>query len=251
MSIQEQAERDLRELMGIPSNYKVLFLQGGATLQFAMVPINLMRGKPGCRLRAHRRVVEQGDQGSEAVRRGPRRRLGRGPQVHLRAAAVRLAALARRRLPALLRQRDHRRRRVRLGARRRRRAAGGRRVVDLPVAPARRVEVRPDLRRRAEEHRACRPDHRDRARGPARPRAEGHADDARLQGCRPTTTRCSTPRRPTAIYIAGLVFQWLKRQGGLAAIETAQRRQGEAAVRLPRQLAVLPQPGRRASTARA
>jgi len=45
MSIHEQAERDLRELMGIPSNYKVLFLQGGATLQFAMVPINLMRGK--------------------------------------------------------------------------------------------------------------------------------------------------------------------------------------------------------------
>ncbi|MEZ5602896.1 MAG: 3-phosphoserine/phosphohydroxythreonine transaminase [Burkholderiaceae bacterium] len=45
MSIHEQAERDLRELMGIPSNYKVLFLQGGATMQFAMIPINLMRGK--------------------------------------------------------------------------------------------------------------------------------------------------------------------------------------------------------------
>jgi len=47
MSIHEQAERDLRTLMGIPSNYKVLFLQGGATMQFAMVPINLMRGKAG------------------------------------------------------------------------------------------------------------------------------------------------------------------------------------------------------------
>ena len=47
MSIHERAERDLRALMGIPSNYKVLFLQGGATLQFAMVPINLMRGKAG------------------------------------------------------------------------------------------------------------------------------------------------------------------------------------------------------------
>ena len=45
MSIHAQAERDLRELMGIPSNYRVLFLQGGATLQFAMVPINLMRGR--------------------------------------------------------------------------------------------------------------------------------------------------------------------------------------------------------------
>ena len=39
------AEADLRELMGIPANYKVLFLQGGATLQFSAVPINLLRGK--------------------------------------------------------------------------------------------------------------------------------------------------------------------------------------------------------------
>ena len=37
-----KAEVDLREIMGIPSNYKVLFLQGGASLQFAMVPMNLM-----------------------------------------------------------------------------------------------------------------------------------------------------------------------------------------------------------------
>jgi phosphoserine aminotransferase len=41
MSIHEQAERDLRELLGVPASYKVLFLQGGATLQFAMVPMNL------------------------------------------------------------------------------------------------------------------------------------------------------------------------------------------------------------------
>ncbi len=45
MSIQAQAEADLRELMGIPSNYKVLFQQGGATLQFYMIPLNLLRGK--------------------------------------------------------------------------------------------------------------------------------------------------------------------------------------------------------------
>ena len=37
------AERDLRELMNIPDNYKVLFLQGGAHLQFSMVPINLLK----------------------------------------------------------------------------------------------------------------------------------------------------------------------------------------------------------------
>jgi len=45
MSIAEQAEADLRELMGIPENYRVLFLQGGASSQFAMVPMNLLRGR--------------------------------------------------------------------------------------------------------------------------------------------------------------------------------------------------------------
>ena len=45
MGIQAEAEADLRELMGIPASYKVLFLQGGASLQFAMVPMNLLRGK--------------------------------------------------------------------------------------------------------------------------------------------------------------------------------------------------------------
>src|SRR5450756_1689073 len=45
MGIQAQAEADLRELMGIPTSYKVLFLQGGASQQFAMIPMNLLRGK--------------------------------------------------------------------------------------------------------------------------------------------------------------------------------------------------------------
>jgi len=44
-TIIERAEADLRELLAVPANYRVLFLQGGATLQFAMVPINLMRGR--------------------------------------------------------------------------------------------------------------------------------------------------------------------------------------------------------------
>jgi phosphoserine aminotransferase len=42
IGIAEQAEADLIELLGIPSDYRVLFLQGGATLQFAMVPLNLL-----------------------------------------------------------------------------------------------------------------------------------------------------------------------------------------------------------------
>jgi phosphoserine aminotransferase len=43
MSVAQKAEADLRELMAVPDNYKVLFLQGGASGQFAMVPINLLR----------------------------------------------------------------------------------------------------------------------------------------------------------------------------------------------------------------
>ncbi len=45
MGIAAAAESDLRDLLAIPANYKVLFLQGGAHLQFAMIPLNLLRGK--------------------------------------------------------------------------------------------------------------------------------------------------------------------------------------------------------------
>jgi phosphoserine aminotransferase len=45
MAMAQKSEQDLRDLMGIPNNYKVLFLQGGASAQFSMVPINLLRGK--------------------------------------------------------------------------------------------------------------------------------------------------------------------------------------------------------------
>ena len=44
-AIIDEAEADLRELMNIPDNYKVLFMQGGASQQFAMVPMNLMKNK--------------------------------------------------------------------------------------------------------------------------------------------------------------------------------------------------------------
>lgn len=45
VSIAEQAEQDLRDLLAIPANYKVLFLQGGASQQFAQIPMNLLCGK--------------------------------------------------------------------------------------------------------------------------------------------------------------------------------------------------------------
>lgn len=44
-TIIDEAEADLRKLVGIPGNYKVLFLQGGASMQFAMVPMNFMKNR--------------------------------------------------------------------------------------------------------------------------------------------------------------------------------------------------------------
>ena len=41
----DETEADFRELLHIPENYKVLFLQGGASLQFAMIPMNLMKNR--------------------------------------------------------------------------------------------------------------------------------------------------------------------------------------------------------------
>ncbi|MBV9192334.1 MAG: 3-phosphoserine/phosphohydroxythreonine transaminase [Betaproteobacteria bacterium] len=45
IGIAAEAEKDLRELLAVPANYRVLFLAGGATLQFAQVPLNLLAGK--------------------------------------------------------------------------------------------------------------------------------------------------------------------------------------------------------------
>ena len=45
MEVARKSEQDLRDLLSIPNNYKVLFLQGGASAQFSMVPINLLRGR--------------------------------------------------------------------------------------------------------------------------------------------------------------------------------------------------------------
>ncbi|MDQ6981589.1 MAG: aminotransferase class V-fold PLP-dependent enzyme, partial [Mariprofundus sp.] len=45
MSIATKAEQDLREVMSIPDNYKVLFIQGGASAQFTMIPLNLLGDK--------------------------------------------------------------------------------------------------------------------------------------------------------------------------------------------------------------
>ena len=59
--IRDEAEADLRKLMGIPDNYKVLFVQGGGTVQFAMVPMNLMKNGVAC-------YVETGNWSKKALK---------------------------------------------------------------------------------------------------------------------------------------------------------------------------------------
>jgi phosphoserine aminotransferase len=66
IDIAERAEADLIELMAIPADYKVLFLQGGATTQFAMVPMNLLDGA------ARADYVNTGSWSTKAIREGGR-----------------------------------------------------------------------------------------------------------------------------------------------------------------------------------
>ncbi len=62
MDIAQQCEADMREVMSIPANYKVLFMQGGATAQFGIVPQNLLRGKTAADF------VLTGDWGKKAIK---------------------------------------------------------------------------------------------------------------------------------------------------------------------------------------
>ena len=73
VGIAEQAEADLRELLAVPANYKVLFLQGGATAQFAAIPMNLARPDAVADYVNTGRLVEEGDRRGEALLQGQRR----------------------------------------------------------------------------------------------------------------------------------------------------------------------------------
>ena len=66
MRIHAEAQRDLRDLMGIPPNYRVLFLQGGATLQFTIVPMNLLG------ITGHADYVTTGEWSRKALREAQR-----------------------------------------------------------------------------------------------------------------------------------------------------------------------------------
>ena len=183
IAVAQEAEADLRELLPIPANYKVLFLQGGATGMFSAIPMNLATADSTVDYVNTGRLVEEGHRRSQALLQGGQRRGRRsGIQLLHRARAGRAQALAECRVFPLHAQRDHRRRGVRLRPEVGQCSAGGGFLLHDPVAADRRVEVRPDLRRRAEEHRPVRHLRRDRARRPDRQGAPRHARRVGLQG---------------------------------------------------------------------
>jgi phosphoserine aminotransferase len=77
ISIAQQAEADLRTLLAVPDSYHVLFLQGGASLQFEMIPMNLIQGRDVAD------YVHTGEWAKRAINASPARRIVRLPTCPL------------------------------------------------------------------------------------------------------------------------------------------------------------------------
>jgi len=193
----DDAEADLRKLLEIPDSYKVYFLQGGASAQFAAIPLNLTaagdtvdyvvtgswskkvrggwvvegwRGRAAVSTRADARPAPPppGRGGGRQVRDRQHRGQGR-QQVHPGPGHV--VADAGRQVRALLRQRDDPGRRIQGYAGLRRRAARRGHELQLLLQTGRRGQVRVDLCGRTEKRRPRGGHHRHRARRPGGPRA--------------------------------------------------------------------------------
>ena len=148
-----KSERDLRELLNVPANYKVLFLQGGATLQFAAVPLNI--APPGAVVD----YVVTGNWGEKAVQEAERyvkvnvAANSKATKFTTDSGSLDLEAVDERGIPALHAERDGVRRRVPHHSG----VSDAPLVVDMSSTllsrPDRREPLRHHLRRRAEEHR--------------------------------------------------------------------------------------------------
>ncbi len=163
VEVAAQAEADLRELMSIPPNYKVLFMQGGASAQFSLVPMNLSAPTSTVDYINTGHWSLRGITRSGALLHGSRCRRCRR-RLPARSAAGGIALQRPRFLPALHAERNHQRGRIRLHSRWKWRAAGRGHVVEHSVAAHRCREIRPNLRRRAKEYRSLRIDGGYRAR---------------------------------------------------------------------------------------
>ena len=213
VEIAQRAEADLRELLGVSDDYAVLFLQGGATAQFAAVPLNLLGDKSAA---DH---VNTGAWAKKAISEAKHycranvvasSEATKFDRVPPRAG---MEARPERRLRAHHRQRDHRRRGISRRSRRRKRSAGIGHVEHAAVAADRRVAVRRHLRRRAEEHRSGGTGAGNRPPRSARTRARRYAERARLEAQR---------RQRFDVQHAGDVFL-VHRRTGVPLDQTAGR----------------------------
>ena len=243
MSIAEKAEADLRALMAIPANYKVLFLQGGASPQFSMIPMNLLAGKKSAD------YINTGAWSKKAISEAKKFCT---PKIAATTEAdkfMRAPAAAELKLDADAAYVHYTPNETIGGVEfpyvpaTGERPAGRRHVLDDPLAADRRLEVRPDLRRRAEEHRPGGDGGGDHPRGPDRQGPRGHADDARLQDPR---RRGVDVQHPADLHLVH------RRPGLRVAAEERrppgdgrdQRAQGEEALRGDRRVGFLQEPGR-------
>ena len=185
-AVHEEALSLVRELMGLPANYKVLMLQGGAHLSFGMIPLNLLRGG---------RKADYILTGNWAEKAYKEAKLVGGDNVRVAAStkdekfarlpkASELKIGRRQRLRALHLQ-QHGGRHAVEGLPEDRQALCLRHVLRHHVAPLRRQPVRPDLCRCPEEPRPLRRDPRHRPRGlPRDVRSPGPAQLPALQAPR-------------------------------------------------------------------
>ena len=230
MSILAQTEADLRELMGIPDRYRVLFLQGGATLQFAQIPLNLLAGRSADYLvtgswskKAYKEAQRTGNvRVAASTEADAFTRFPQAGEVQIDPAAAYLHVCTNETIHGVEVQDDC----LALAA-----AAGG---VDLVADMSSHILSRPlDVSRYALIYAGAQKNI-----GPSGVTLVIIRDD--LPGQAPQTlptlldyavqaengSMLNTP--PTfGIYVAGLVFQWLKQQGGLAAIERANQEKAE------------------------
>ena len=241
IAIHAEAESLLRELLAIPANYKVLFMQGGAIGENAIVPMNLLRGKAGAD------YIHTGEWSKKSIKEAKRYCK---VNVAASAEASGFTAVPPRESWKLDADAAY----VHICANE---TIGGVEyhftpdTGDVPLVAdmssnilSRPVDVtplRPDLRRRAEEHRPGRPDDRDRARRPDRPGAADHALGLRLQaaGRQRLDAQHAAHLRDLHRRAGVPLAQGARRPGGDGR---AQPRQGGAALRLPRPDRLLPQP---------
>ena len=168
MQVAEEAEADLRELLGIPRSYKVLFMQGGASAQFSLVPLNLSRAdgvvdyintghwskKAIAEARRYCAVNVAADAGGEYLRVPPQRefKLSSEPAYLHYTPNETISGVEFHYVPA---------------------GRGVPLVADMSSTilsrPDRRLEIRTHLRRSAKEHRSVGADDRHRARRSSRP----------------------------------------------------------------------------------